>query len=722
MPTEVIDLLSSSPLASPRAFAGISAHNYGDLEQSTASSDKKAGKLPDRIPDRPATTLRKTGGTERFRQDDDALFLSDDLDSLGDEDDGIVEKTRAPAAATGSKERVHGFKRAKSDVMSSKATGSLPRTGLKRWSSVLDPIETSSSPNRPIATKRQKTTTNNDVADPFNSPPKRTTHTKSCRVNLSSDPFKSSPERDADSHRPSAVSRPREPISDDPFQSPVEPSGDAKTKSSVLIILSDDIVEDSPGGHLATKSRRDGAWDPISSSMPERSGRNKAVSLAGSDADSEDLPDLCDIDFSQIKPRRRSLSLSFSPPRRKAEAARSTTTARKPPPAEPRTAQEKEAERRKKAAAREADKERKRVEKEQAKAQRAAEHEREKALAEVNKLRTDKKVSATEMIADLPTSLGAGLRAQIEKLLGDLGVQCAAWDSPVANVIKWRRKVASAYNEALGHWEPAPAHVRDDEEHVLVVVAADEFVELVLGPAGRDLDAHVCRVKAGSPGRTPIYLIEGLGPWMRKNKNLLNRQFASAVRGLDDAPPSSSSAPQQQQPSSRRRRGARAPPQQHYVDEDMIEDALLALQVEHGALIHHTAAGADTASWVASFTQHVSTVPYRRAREAAGRDAGFCMAAGQVRGGADARDTYVRALGEIARVAAPAAHGVAAAYPSLPQLVRGLEARGPLALEACRRAAGPGAAAGFTDRTLGPALSRRLYKIFTGTDPASLDV
>src|SRR5262249_35640015 len=85
------------------------------------------------------------------------------------------------------------------------------------------------------------------------------------------------------------------------------------------------------------------------------------------------------------------------------------------------------------------------------------------------------------------------------------------------------------------------------------------------------------------------------------------------------------------------------------ISEDSVEDALLELQLAHGALIHHTAVAVETARWVVSFTQHISTVPYRRQLEASMADAGFCMDFGQVRSGDGASDTYVRMLQEIGR-------------------------------------------------------------------------
>jgi crossover junction endonuclease EME1 len=246
----------------------------------------------------------------------------------------------------------------------------------------------------------------------------------------------------------------------------------------------------------------------------------------------------------------------------------------------------------------EAEKERKRAAKEEKKRDK----EMAADLAKVNTLRIDKKVSTSEMIVDLPLDLDARLAAQVRQFLGPLEVECKEWSSPIANIIKWRRKVESVYNEEMGHWEPAPKQIKP-EKLVMCVMTANEFVDLAMGEEGRDLAAHVLRMKARFHECAIIYLVEGLTLWMRKNRNIKSRQFTEAVQsqmaqGLAQVVVSAS------QKGKKR-------PQQEYVDEDMIEDALLRLQVIHGTQIHHTAATADTAQWVMAFTQHISTIPYR---------------------------------------------------------------------------------------------------------------
>lgn len=365
---------------------------------------------------------------------------------------------------------------------------------------------------------------------------------------------------------------------------------------------------------------------------------------------------------------------------------------------------------REKLLAKEAEQERKRLQKEE----KAREKAKGVEFAGVNKLRTDKKVSTPEMIVDLPTTLDDKLATQVRNFLAPLQVQHTEWTSPVDNVIKWRRKVVAVYNEDMGHWEPVPPTVEADN-HVMCVMHAKDFVNLVTADEGQDLDSHVLKMKARFEGKAIIYLIEGLTPWMRKNKNIKNRKFVAAIRQqIDDE--MGQAAPTASQASRRKKAPPKPPPE--YVDEDMIEDALLRMQVIHTILLHHTGAPIETAEWVVAFTQHISTIPYRSQRLTL--DASFCMETGQVKTGEGPADTFVKMLQEIARITAPVAYGIAARYDSVASLRKGLEKEGPLALQALRKSANRDGA--FTDREVGQAVSRRVYKIFMGLDPASTEV
>lgn len=407
------------------------------------------------------------------------------------------------------------------------------------------------------------------------------------------------------------------------------------------------------------------------------------IDSGSGDGSDDELPDIGTLARKPLRSRshlRR--SRSDIPPMSRARASNST----------------RQHNREARAAAKEAEKERKKLERQEAKEAKARARERAAALTEVNKMRTDKKVSTREMIVDLPSALGC--KVQVETLLEGLDVEHTTWDCP-DNVVKWRRKVTSWFNEGVGHWEPIPRRTTV-ESHVAVILTADDFVNLALSDGG--IAAHYSGIQEKLPGNQVIYLLEGLTPWMRKNRNIRNRQFTSGVRSQEAS--SSSTA-------GRRRNAA-----PEYVSEDIIEDALLELQVLD-ALIHHTAIPLETAQWLAVLTQHISTIPYKKQRNEA-LSAGFCMESGQVRTGDDSNDTYIRMLQEIARVTAPIAHGIAAEFGSVSKLVTGLASGGPGRLEGIRKTVNREGT--LSDRTVGQAVSKRMHKVFTGRDEMSTDV
>ena len=350
-----------------------------------------------------------------------------------------------------------------------------------------------------------------------------------------------------------------------------------------------------------------------------------------------------------------------------------------------------------------ADKEAKAREREASKAQREREKHLEKErkqkmkdekakdkqlaaeIADVNKLKVEKKNSTPEMIIDLSSSFKeTGVGNQALEYMRALGVEHSFFDSPFRNLIKWRRKMKATYNKALRYWEPCELRIQE-EEHVLCFLTAQEFVDMAassLDPntpnTPSDLEAHVLRLKNAHPRCTVIYLIEGLTAWMRKSANARNRAYqAEFRRNLEEAQGSSTTA--STSAPSRRKKSNKSdsiPP----IDDDTIEDALLNLQVTHNCLIHQTAAPPETAEWIKIFTEHISTIPYRRERME-DNDSAFCMESGQVKPGEDAFDSYIRMLQEVSRVTASMAYGVAHQHPTVVDLVRGMRKSGPGMLE-----------------------------------------
>jgi crossover junction endonuclease EME1 len=392
---------------------------------------------------------------------------------------------------------------------------------------------------------------------------------------------------------------------------------------------------------------------------------------------------------------------------------------------------------------REEEKERKRF----AKAQKAKEKQEAADIAQVNKSKTDKKVSVTEMMVELSRSLqGTSVGNQVVEYMKHLEVDTTFFEEEIdlgqddqvdetyGSLVKWRRKVKAKYNEDAGHWEPIAELRIENEPHILVHLTASDFAGLVTVRSRtgrqesgmseeammRNIDQHVSNLRRKYKGCKPIYLIEGLESFLRKNKNVKNRAYTAAV--LSQLPASEPSAPPASSQARRRNKtkNSSTTPDYTFMDADLAESLLLHLQINHSVLIHHTTSPSDTASWIRTFTEHISTIPYRHERMAL-NDAGaaFCMDVGQVKTGDDAHDTYVKMLQEVQRVTPAMAYGIANRYPNVRALVKAFREDGQLVLEDVRKGANRDGA--VTNSRLGPAVSKRLYKLFMGRNEWSTD-
>lgn len=394
-------------------------------------------------------------------------------------------------------------------------------------------------------------------------------------------------------------------------------------------------------------------------------------------------------------------------------------------------------------AEREAEKERKRLEKEE----KAREKQKADDIAEVNKKKTDKKVTAKEMILDMSRGLqGISAGNQIEEYMKELDVEVKYFDEEIelsstsepaftypGNIVKWRRKVEARYNEDEGHWEPIAKPRIEQANHVLIHLSAVEFATIAVQPLApntatpideaamkANLDKHITYLRCLAKDSKPIYLIEGLDSWLRKNATAKNRAYTAAVRAQDESTPQIQSSSQAARPKKRKKAALPALDLSH-VDTELAERLQLHLQLHPlRPLIHLTTSASGTASWIKTFTEHISTVPYRRLKLSDNlSSASFCMDSGQVKTGEDALDTYVRMLQEVQRVTPSMAYGIAAKYGNVKSLVQKFKRDGPLMLEDVKKSTNKDGA--LSDRRLGPQVSKRLYKVFTGLDPGSMD-
>jgi crossover junction endonuclease EME1 len=256
---------------------------------------------------------------------------------------------------------------------------------------------------------------------------------------------------------------------------------------------------------------------------------------------------------------------------------------------------------------------------------------------------------------------------------------------------------------------------------VLCMLSAQDFVDLVICEDDtQTLDGHVQRLKNSHRNCKPIYLIDGLTVWMRRNQNSRNRAYQAEVLAqvntINDSVEDVSTQSKRKRTTKKSKKPEDTPP----VADDTIEDALLELQVTHNCLIYHTNAASETAEWIKNFSEHISTIPYRHVQMGNYDGAAFCMETGQVKTGEDKVDTFVKMLQEINRVTAPMAYGITSQYPSAVDLLHAMRKHGPTLLENVRKSANKNGA--LTDSRIGPAVSKRLYKVFMGMDETSADI
>lgn len=410
MPVEVISLLSSpdvapsrpaeyskqpslQPAEPPRRMLGYDVFDLTDSPR--YSPPKKSGLMSFQGGASP-TSRPKRPISEFIVNQDDFLFLSDDFDTTGDIDGNLVasldvRNTKKPRLsgqlAEGIENGRRPFKRSAS-TSNHAATGPsvLQPAKLNRWNTVPDPIEFTSSPHAAAPSSQVR---HNVDYDPFASSPMNTgPWMPEIKATVNSLPFSSNMNKE---NVPNAAHLGPQDLSSDPF------------------------ATSPPRPRLNNSAKEPQAWDHISSSAPEASfrsdpvaspsrgltrSRSEIIDLGDSDgaaASSDDeFPDLDNVDLARLKTRCKTYK---QPVARPAKSSKSSKPAIKKP------AGESARERADKAAAREIERVMKQKEKELAKEQRAQEKERAAALADVNKIRTDKKISTPEMIVDLSASL-----------------------------------------------------------------------------------------------------------------------------------------------------------------------------------------------------------------------------------------------------------------------------------------------------------------------------
>lgn len=615
MPGEAIDLCSSpDPEIRPKPKTSAPRHPENDLTHGNndwhtlSSDDDSKAPVPATKPKLTSTIKSKSNpnnalppkAAETRKGGNDLFFMSDDFDSTVNLSSpqipksspflGLNRKQMEEERLARVKRRNVEFSEAKKAKSTSHATksgpnaphilSSKPETTLpKPTKPISSTLNIESSNGRPFRSDNFDSSI--DLDDPFDLPPAK-------RQRLSPSP------------KPSKVPIPknlgykRSVSNIGPSTKPGMKAATGQQFKKANTIDLDPIIFTSSPDPVADAARRRKEKEKLSwlynsdeDLMEEKPPTYDSYGSNSRDASSDESSDIDLPPISSISSKSKAKTGSKS-----SEAALRKYTAE-------RAAEKKNRDKAQKAKSKAASKEAKEAKKEREKLDKEGkDREKQKAaeLAKVNNLRTDKKLTNLEMIVDLPSSLDPKLASQTQTFLEKHEIEYSIYESALP-IVKWRRKVTSEYKEDDDIWEPVSRRI-ENEKHVMCVMTAKEFVQLATSDDGIDLDIHAVGLQTQFTHCKIIYLIEGYANWMSKNRNTKNRKFADAVRSHSN----------QEEPAATQSRKKK---EAEYVDEDLLEEALLKLQVIHKTKIHHTSCMVQTAEIIVSFTQHIYTVPYK---------------------------------------------------------------------------------------------------------------
>lgn len=394
-------------------------------------------------------------------------------------------------------------------------------------------------------------------------------------------------------------------------------------------------------------------------------------------------------------------------------------------------------------AAREADKEAEKQRKKDAKLERDREKQKAKDMAEVNRSKTNKKETSKEMMLQMGESIkGTSIGNQVEEYMRqhEVGFSYATEEISLSHsdgnaypgkLLEWKRRVDATYDEHDGQWVPLTTSRIEPTDHVAILMNGHDFASIAIGPDNdnadltpdletmrNNLDRHVARLRHRHKEARLIYLVQGLHAWVKRNENSKQRDYVAAVRA-QMADEEANNRPTSSQ--SRKRKQAKSSPRLLAVTADVVEDLQLYLQINHQPLvIHHTTSEATTASQILSFTQSLSSRPYRVAElEHNLKSSSFYMGAGAHRTGEDAQETFCRMLEAQQRVTPSIAQSIASQWCSPRELVTAFRNSDNLMLENVRKSTNKDG--GYSDKRIGPVISKRMYKVFLGRNPEATD-
>ncbi|KAL6061381.1 hypothetical protein QOT17_012869 [Balamuthia mandrillaris] len=292
--------------------------------------------------------------------------------------------------------------------------------------------------------------------------------------------------------------------------------------------------------------------------------------------------------------------------------------------------------------------------------------------------------------------------------LQDTPCQCKILTLAIPNSIEWHSLYTPGDDEEGGeeggdHSEEANRHKEPTPvPQVLIKFTAEEFVGLVVDE--QKLAEHVLAVQAAHPNKKITYLVEGMADFLRNNQKRRDRVLRQRILAANGGGSEEEEAT-----------GGRGAAVEPTITRAMVDRTAVWLQIEAKVHLHETFNGSDTADHILRMTKVIAEMPYRKESVFAA----FCAEATQKRSSRTAsnKEIWINQLKQISRVSLAAAMAIAEEYPSFRSLAhmyyhsaltekKKKELLKDIVIE---QVSG-------SRRTIGPALSEKIYRIFTETD------
>ncbi|BEJ10942.1 hypothetical protein CspHIS471_0103640 [Cutaneotrichosporon sp. HIS471] len=363
------------------------------------------------------------------------------------------------------------------------------------------------------------------------------------------------------------------------------------------------------------------------------------------------------------------------------------------------------------AAAKEVEKTQKKYDREAAKAGKEAEKSYQKKLADANRLRVSKIDALREIELhlaydlSLPSSPIASAMPEVKMRLEDnqSSLHYLTEEETVADgTVRFLRRVKAKWDPVAKRFIPLDVERLEWEPTLVVVTTVDGIVDRLAQNEDMFMEwlSDIQLAVTNRADEQVFLLVRGLAKYHSKTDSIVNRTYRDNVNAaLHDGDARLA------RPEIGRR-----------VTKDMVEMQLLRAQIEQHIFVVLVDETEVIEDWLYNLSADVAFRPYKKLTKS---HLAFSAPVGQ-RKGAEPSSVLELMLQEVPGLTAAAALGVSKDYPSLRKLMEAYEEDddGASLLAGC--SVGSLATGVATSRTLGPALSKKVYEIMRGDDPLAL--